>query len=313
MGLYILRLYLGTASHIYIRLNEDVVNQQRDSLQAQIPPLFRARGFPELERKLKDLVIAQDWKRWLGSIKTKSFKETNAKSKAQELSLQIHVTTSKSKLIHTKAVEERIRKYIGEVLGLDLDKIDPSNNTESEDTATIRFLVRIERDTVQISLDATSEPIHMRGYRKNPYKAPLREDLAFALLMAGGLNPNWNLKPLEPLLGEASLANPESSLESKVHLFDPCCGSGTIAIEGAAIMARLPPGRNKPAPLKGTIFYNSDLWKDLKTVAALGSKSTKQYIVQVTANDVDKNAIAAAKVNAEHAGVQHCIAFTEGA
>jgi hypothetical protein len=37
----------------------------------------------------------------------------------------------------------------------------------------------------------------------------------------------------------------------------------------------------------------------LKTIAALRSKSTKQYIVQVTANDVDKNAIAAAKVNAE--------------
>jgi 23S rRNA G2445 N2-methylase RlmL len=51
----------------------------------------------------------------------------------------------------------------------------------------------------------------------------------------------------------------------------------------------------------------------LKTVAALRRKSTKQYIVQVTANDVDKNAIAAAKVNAEHAGIQQYIAFTEGA
>ena len=91
----------------------------------------------------------------------KSFKETIAKSKQPELNLQIHVTTSKSKLIHTKAGEERIRKYIGEGLGLDLHKIDPSNNTESEEKATIRFLVRIERDTVQISLVATAEPMHM--------------------------------------------------------------------------------------------------------------------------------------------------------
>jgi hypothetical protein len=56
----------------------------------------------------------------------KSFKETIAKSKQPELNLQIHVTTSKSKLIHTKAGEEGIRKYFGEGLGLDLHKIDPA-------------------------------------------------------------------------------------------------------------------------------------------------------------------------------------------
>ena len=59
--LYALRLYLGCASHIYLRLNEETSTADHDSSKcAQLPPLFSARGFPELERKLKDLMIAQN-------------------------------------------------------------------------------------------------------------------------------------------------------------------------------------------------------------------------------------------------------------
>ena len=65
-------------------------------------------------------------------------------------------------------------------------------------------------DTCTISLDATCTPLHRRGYRLDGRKAPLREDLAHALVLASGFAP-----------GEA--------------LLDPFCGSGTIAIEAASI------------------------------------------------------------------------------
>jgi len=307
--LYILCLYLGTPSHIYIRLNcDDLGREGDDSLCAQIPSLFRARGFPELERKLKDLIIAQDWSKWLG-VSTKISNRNNLASRVPPWNLQVHVTTSKSKLIHTKAVEGRVRKTIGEVLGLDLDNDDPRRESLSEEKPTIRILVRIERDTVQVSLDAMSVPLHMRGYRKNPHKAPLREDLAFALCVAGGLNPSWNLHSLQALLGGSPSRAIEHETRPTVNLFDPCCGSGTIAIEGAAILAGLPPGRNRSVPLQGTLFCNDGLWKDIKfkalSVSTMGNNT-------VTANDIDAEAIQAAKLNAEEGGVLKCIDFTTG-
>ncbi|KAL7482206.1 hypothetical protein ACHAW6_012102 [Cyclotella cf. meneghiniana] len=307
--LYILCLYLGTASHIYIRLNGDEVRKEGDeSLCAQIPSLFRARGFPELERKLKDLIVAQDWSRWLG-VSTKFSNRSNILSRVPPWNLQVHVTTSKSKLIHTKAVEGRVRKTVGEVLGLDLDNNDPRKESLLEEKPTIRILVRIERDAVQVSLDATSVPLHMRGYRKNPHKAPLREDLAFALCLAGGMSPSWNLLSLQALLGGSPSRTIEHATRPTVNLFDPCCGSGTIAIEGAAILAGLPPGRNRSVPLQGTLFCNDGLWKDIKFKAL--SLSTMDNNT-VSANDIDAAAIHAAKLNAEEGGVLKFIDFTTG-
>lgn len=306
--LYILRLYLGCASHIYLRLNDDPNKNLSATTNAQIPPLFRARGFPELERKLKDLMIAQEWHHWLGVDTTKqtSGDHGNVVLKEAPWKLQIHVTTSKSKLIHTKAVEERVRNAISDVLSLDL----ANDGDESQRVKpTIRILVRIERDTVQLSLDTTSEPMHMRGYRKNPFKAPLREDLAYALLMSGGLKPMWDLNPLSLLLGTPQSSFTKHKVDADVHLFDPCCGSGTIAIEAAGLLNSLPPGRKALSPpLQGTKFCRHALWHDLKSLSVTMPRNK----IRVQANDIDQNAINAAKLNAEEAGVVNNITFTRG-
>jgi 23S rRNA G2445 N2-methylase RlmL len=300
--LYLLRLYLGCASHIYLRLNEDKPKQYYDeNTCARIPSLFSARGFPELERKLQDLIIAQQWGSWLGvSSKHSERRKPNVSLR----DLQVHVTTSKSKLIHTKAVKERVERVVGQVLGIDL-----RHEAEKDSNKPIvRILVRIERDDVQLSLDVTSFPMHMRGYRVNPHKAPLREDLAYALLMTGGLKPNWNLEPLQLFFDGFSTPATREADATKVHLFDPCCGSGTIAIEGAGILAGLPPGRNATAPLQGTSFCDHKLWKEMKESALSGL----QEGVCVTANDIEQAAIDAAKLNAQEAGVADYIVFTQG-
>ena len=366
--LYILHLYLGTASHIYLRLNDGGISDDSSRFNetvSGIPPLFRARGFPELQRKLKDMIISQRWDRWLGA--------SRAKKRCPSWDLRVCVTSSKSKLIHTKAVEERVRKTIGEVLGLDLEGVvndSPGGNMKTRlnqnivqgntslnvDRPTVRILVRIERDIVQLSLDTSSScatiPMHRRGYRLSPFKAPLREDLAYALLMAGGVHPRWDLRPLRSLLlkhddtvGDSNL-NHEGKRSSEtqmkeqpesITLFDPFCGSGTIAIEGAAILAGLPPGRFRPPPLEGTSFSDANLWEELKSkalsVSCLGSgihsnchKSATDSImtmptmqttatsstILVSANELDGRAISAAKANAKRAGLEKNIEFTKG-
>jgi 23S rRNA G2445 N2-methylase RlmL len=246
--------------------------------------------------------------------------------------LQIHVTTSKSKLMHTKAVEERVRKSIGELLGVkDLDSDPDAGITNSTDNGAVgrpvvRLLIRIDRDEVQLSLDTSSAssaiPLHMRGYRLNPHRAPLREDLAFALLMAGGLKPRWNLQPLKSFLTMSDIDNSldkgektgEERLSLHLHLFDPLCGSGTIAIEAASILAGLPPGRFRPPPLEATTMLNTSLWNDIKSKALSVSTSSNgtENSIMVAGNDISKEAIDAAISNAKRAGVDHIIDFTVG-
>ncbi|NNG14125.1 MAG: 23S rRNA (guanine(2445)-N(2))/(guanine(2069)-N(7))-methyltransferase, partial [Gammaproteobacteria bacterium] len=90
------------------------------------------------------------------------------------------------------------------------DKYDerPSVDTEQPD---IRINVFIKRKSAQIALDMSGGSLHRRGYREGGGEAPLKENLAAALLMFAG----W---------------------PKQKALFDPMCGSGTLLIE-AALMA----------------------------------------------------------------------------
>jgi putative N6-adenine-specific DNA methylase len=103
---------------------------------------------------------------------------------------------------------------------------------------TVRIAVRFVDDVATISLDTSATPLHRRGYRLDGAKAPLREDIAFAVLQAAGFRKG-------------------------MALLDPFCGSGTIAIEAACIAAGLPPGRLRPAPLQGFAFADAAEWQKL--------------------------------------------------
>jgi 23S rRNA G2445 N2-methylase RlmL len=126
--------------------------------------------------------------------------------------------------------------------------------------------------------------------------------------MAGGLMPSWNLQP-HFLTGDDSLGPEKQRQKQKMTLFDPFCGSGTIAIEGASLQMGLPPGRFRPPPLEGTAFYNSSLWEEMKSKALSVSRKDS---LQVAAGDIDQKALDAAKSNARKAGVDGCIDFVKG-
>jgi len=126
-----------------------------------------------------------------------------------------------------------------------------------------------------------------------PTKAPLREDLVYATLYSSGLTLNNNTN-----------TNDESLL-----VIDPFCGSGTIAIEAASTLCKLPPGRLRSTPLLGTTLYNPTLWSSMVQQATNDNNNITDNKIKIMASDRDKGAIDACKQNAINANVNQYIHF----
>ncbi len=138
-------------------------------------------------------------------------------------------------------------------------------------------------DAGAVYIDTSGEPLSKRAYRKVPWKAPLHEALAAALVMATG----WH---------------------DECTFINPFCGSGTLAIE-AALM-----GLNRPAAILRENFgfmhlkgYRPEVWNDLRAGA---KRRTKNRLgSRIIATDISNEAIDAARRNARTAGVEHLIEF----
>ncbi|NLE00740.1 MAG: class I SAM-dependent RNA methyltransferase, partial [Fibrobacter sp.] len=138
-------------------------------------------------------------------------------------------------------------------------------------------------DKCTVYIDTSGEPLSKRGYRKNPYQAPMQETLAAAVIMAG----RW--KPSEQFI-------------------NPMCGSGTLAIEAALIGLNRAPGLLREYfSFKHTLFFNRQIWDEMRAQAkAREVKNT----MKIFASDVNPEALDAAKKNAETAGISSFIEFT---
>jgi len=213
---------------------------------------FPCRALGELQRKAAQL----PWDDWL----------------RPKVPVDIRATTRASRVFHTSAIEERIGNAISAAFG------KPLREATTDDDDVARVTVRFHRDVCTISLDATSTPLHRRGYRLASAKAPLREDLAHALLLAGGFTAND-------------------------ALLDPFCGSGTIAIEAAGLARGLAPGRARPPALGQLALFDAELWMEVKEQPA------PRTALPIAASDRDAGAIEAARGNAERAGVADAIDF----
>jgi putative N6-adenine-specific DNA methylase len=241
-------LGLGVASHLLLRCGA-----------------FTCRHLGELRRKIAPLPFGE----WLRADRP----------------FAVRATASRSRLYHTGAIAQRVGQGIADALGV----LPPAAETGGEVPADAPMVaVRVANDRVTLSLDTSATPLHRRGYRLAGAKAPLREDLARALLLAGDIEA-----------GDAVL--------------DPFCGAGTIAIEAALLRAGLPPGRLRPPPLQGTALQDDAAWAAL--VAAAPAPPAAGGPALVHAGDRDAGAMAAAADNAERAGVRallelRCCAFT---
>ena len=133
----------------------------------------------------------------------------------------------------------------------------------------------ILNDEATLMIDTTGSPLHKRGYRRESLGAPIRETLAAAI---------------------AATSRPRDN----VLLWDPMCGSGTIAIEAAMLMRNIAPGRSRSFIAEEFPFIDKKIWKSAREEAF---DVERESDFEVFASDIDPAAVALAEKNAKLAGV----------
>jgi putative N6-adenine-specific DNA methylase len=131
-------------------------------------------------------------------------------------------------------------------------------------------------------VDSSGALLHRRGYRHAVAKAPLRETVAAAMLLAA----EW---------------------PGTVPLIDPMCGSGTIPIEAALLARRIAPGLNRGFAFERWPETEAVMWA--RTVGEARAQELPRAPAPIRGSDRDAGAIEAARANAERAGVAADIEF----
>jgi putative N6-adenine-specific DNA methylase len=166
--------------------------------------------------------------------------------------------TSIQAIVHKAAAEKLCRKYRIERL------------PEGPDVKTAEVRVYLEKDEVQVLLDLSGEPLFKRGYRTEGGTAPLRETTAAALLFLA----NW---------------------KRKFPLYDPFCGSGTIAIEAALYAWDMAPGLGRNFALAD--FAVADPAAERAVRAELLGRVNFERIIRIYGSDADVRAVSIARSN----------------
>ncbi|HPV04009.1 MAG TPA: hypothetical protein PLC24_05520 [Myxococcota bacterium] len=151
------------------------------------------------------------------------------------------------------------------------------------DEHTQSIQARLDSDHIELSLDSSGELLHRRGWRREAVAAPIRENLAAAILLAAGY-------------------------ASGMNLVDAMCGSGTFAIEAAHIATGTPPGISATPPRTFAFMewpaFSRPAWDHLCKLA--GPIPTDSAII---ARDIDPAVLQAASTNAANAGATSMITF----
>jgi 23S rRNA (guanine2445-N2)-methyltransferase / 23S rRNA (guanine2069-N7)-methyltransferase len=175
------------------------------------------------------------------------------------------------------AIVDRMRDRTGERPSVDFNRPD------------LRLNLRFGRERATVSIDLSGEPLHLRGYRQSGVEAPLKENLAAALLLRCG----WP----GIAAGGGSFA-------------DPMCGSGTLVIEAALMAANIAPGSmRKRFGFERWLGHQPALWQELKQQAASAVRADQLEAGRFIGSDRDQTAIRAALANANRAGVGDSMRF----
>ncbi len=196
------------------------------------------------------------------------------------------VTTQKAPKIHTHFAALRVKDAIVDYFNTLLDS-RPNVDTEYPD---LRFYVHIHDKTYTLYLDLSGEPLHKRGFRTEQGVAPIKENLAAALLYRS----NW----------------PEKAAKHE-DFIDPLCGAGTILIE-AALMARdIAPGlyRNDFAFMSWRKFRAEEWDVCLAEARERAEKGEARYNGRLYGVERSARMIGITKANADRARVLKNMTF----
>jgi putative N6-adenine-specific DNA methylase len=227
---------------------------------------FIVRDFRKLER----VAAALDWERWLNP----------------DRGVRVRAHSKRSRLYHSKGIAERVERGIelrckGKIRLRADEARGPGGGELGEGSREPTLIqVRLVRDRCTISVDTTGTLLHKRGWRQESGKAPLREDIARALILLAGWCPG-------------------------MALFDPVAGSGTLPIEAATIAASLPPGHARRFSCMDQPDFDEKLFEQVKAALVRPARASASLV----GCDRDAGAVAAAQANAARAGVGDRVQF----
>jgi putative N6-adenine-specific DNA methylase len=170
------------------------------------------------------------------------------------------------------AVADRFRNKGGE---------RPSVDTQWPD---VRIYAHLTHEAATLYIDTSGEPLFKRGWREDKGEAPLKETLAAAMIAASG----W---------------------DGSTPLYDPCCGSGTIAIEAAQIACNIAPGSLRRFGFERLLPHQPHVWAALRKEAEAARVTRDPGIF---GSDVAHRMVDFAQRNAERAGVGEIVQFRGG-
>jgi len=147
-----------------------------------------------------------------------------------------------------------------------------------------RIFGHLAAETLTLYIDTSGEPLFKRGWREDKGEAPLKETLAAAMIAASG----W---------------------DATVPLYDPCCGSGTIAIEAAQVACNIPPGLLRRFGFERLRPHTAADWQALKAQAQAARRAPT---APVFGSDVAHRMVDFAQRNAQRAGVEHAVQLRGG-
>ena len=267
----------GTAPKAW-RAGVQLAGSWRDALQLNLHSRLAQRVLIELahnqyrsEQDLYNAAAGVAWEIWFTPKQT----------------FKVEITAQHSPLTSLNFAALKIKDAIADRFR---DKYDvrPDVDTRWPD---VRVYVHLTVDTVTVYIDTSGEPLFKRGWREDVGDAPLKETLAAAMIAASG----WS--------GSGALA------EQGVALYDPCCGSGTIAIEAAQIACNIAPGINRKFAFQKYLPFQTHVWDGLLDQAeALITEPT----AEVFGSDVSFRMVDFAERNAERAGVANAVQFRGG-
>ncbi len=215
----------------------------------------------------------------LGSFEAKTFTELFDGTKAlpwedfigrnDEFPVSGH--SVKSQLFSVPSCQRMIKKAVSVRLG---EKYGLTQLPETGVRYKIEFF--LFKDNVSLMIDLSGMPLHKRGYRPETVDAPIRETLAAAMVKI-------------------------ARMRDDVLLWDPFCGSGTIAIEAAMQMKNIAPGMNREFVSEKYPVFPSDSWKIEREKARDLVKHYSAF--EAYATDIDPRCVEVAAAAAQRAGV----------
>ncbi|MBS4770329.1 class I SAM-dependent RNA methyltransferase [Carnobacteriaceae bacterium zg-C25] len=223
-----------------------------------------------------------------GSFKAKTFDELFEKTKAlpweDMLPLDANFPVSgksvKSTLHHVPSAQAITKKAIVTRLSNYYHR-----QTKLPETGAVYPIeISILKDVATLTLDTSGSSLFKRGYRSEKGGAPLKENMAAALIQLTTWFPD---RPL----------------------YDPTCGSGTIPIEAALIGLNIAPGLNRNFAFESWRIFQNDTLKHVKEDAKKQIKT--DITLDILGADIDASMIEIAKENAKRAGVDQHITFKQ--